>query len=377
MKVLIIHSFYSIDGGENKRVLEDVEMFKSKGHEVMLYSKKNVTNYFQDIFELLISPFNPFVYFQLKRLLKRFKPDVIHIHNTWYKLGPSAYLAVKVSNVKLFQSLHNLRFFCANAFMLRNGNECTKCLDSKIFSIKYSCYKNRVLSAMSSLHYFIIGKISLFTQSNFYFFSPNYYFDRLIKDLYGLEDANIIKFPNYVKDFQLIPEEKMRLPTKYFLIVGRNSNEKGLDKFLELWKSINLDTKLVIVSPDNLSIGNKNIIYLKNISDEQLAYIYKNSKCVIIPSNWVEGFPRVIIETSSVNKPIIMSDKIAISQLDSLKEYALTFNLESRETLEKALEQLDNKTNDSEFQFRNWYIENFSKDAYLDNILNEYKATVK
>jgi glycosyltransferase involved in cell wall biosynthesis len=377
MKVLIVHSFYSIDGGENKRVLEDVEMFKSRGHEVELYSKNNVTNYFQDIFELLISPFNPFVYFQLKRLIKRFKPDVVHVHNTWYKLGPSAYFAIKISNAKLFQSLHNLRFFCANAFMLRNGNECTKCLDNKIFSIKYSCYKNRVLSAMSSLHYLIIGKISIFTQSNFYFFSPNYFFDRLIKDLYGLEDANIVKFPNYVKDFQLIPEEKLNLPTEYLLIVGRNSNEKGLDKFLELWKSLDTDLKLVIASPDNLSIGSKNIFYLNNTSDEQLAYVYKNSKGVIIPSNWVEGFPRVIIETSSVNKPIIMSDKIAISQLDSLKEYVLTFNLESKETLEKALEELDNKINDSQFQFRNWYIENFSKDAYLDNIFNEYKAKVK
>ena len=105
MKVLIVHSFYSIDGGENKRVLEDVEMFKSRGHEVELYSKNNVTNYFQDIFELLISPFNPFVYFQLKRLIKRFKPDVVHVHNTWYKLGPSAYFAIKISNAKLFLSL--------------------------------------------------------------------------------------------------------------------------------------------------------------------------------------------------------------------------------------------------------------------------------
>ena len=136
---------------------------------------------------------------------------------------------------------------------------------------------------MSSLHYLIIGKISIFTQSNFYFFSPNYFFDRLIKDLYGLEDANIVKFPNYVKDFQLIPEEKLNLPTEYLLIVGRNSNEKGLDKFLELWKSLDTDLKLVIASPDNLSIGSKNIFYLNNTSDEQLAYVDKNSKGVIIP----------------------------------------------------------------------------------------------
>ena len=40
MKILIVHSFYSVDGGENKRVSEDLEMFKSEGHEVLLYSKK-------------------------------------------------------------------------------------------------------------------------------------------------------------------------------------------------------------------------------------------------------------------------------------------------------------------------------------------------
>ena len=75
------------------------------------YIQKNVTNIIQDIFELLISPFNPFVYFQLKRLINKFKPDVIHIHNTWYKLGPAAYFALKISSANVFQSLHNLRFF--------------------------------------------------------------------------------------------------------------------------------------------------------------------------------------------------------------------------------------------------------------------------
>ena len=167
------------------------------------------------------------------------------------------------------------------------------------------------------------------------------------------------------------------MPSEYYLIVGRSSNEKGLDQFLKLWKSINIDTKLIIVSADNLSIGNKNIIYLNNTSDEQLAYIYKNSKGVIVPSNWVEGFPRVIIETSSVNKPIIMSDKIAISKLDSLKNYAMTFSLDSKETLEKALKELDDEINNPKFQFRDWYIENFSKEAYLKNIFKKYEAEVK
>ena len=373
MKILIIHSFYSIDGGENKRVLEDVEMFKSKGHEVMLYSKKNVTNYFQDILGLLISPFNPFVYFQLKRLLKTFNPDVIHIHNTWYKIGPAAYFALSKSKTNIFQSLHNLRFFCANAFMIRNGEECTKCLDSRFYAIKYSCYKNRGLSAISSFHYYLISKMRVFRKNNFYFFSPNYYFDKLIKNIFRLDDANIIEFPNYVKDFRAIKEKKILIPNKYYLVVGRSSIEKGLNIFLGLWKLLDIKEKLVIVSPENLSIGNKNIIYLNNPSDDELAYIYKNCKAVIVPSNWVEGFPRVIIEASSVNKPIIISDKIAIAKLEALQNHITTFNLESLESLEKAISITKRFENSSDYNFRSWYDNNFSRNAYLKTIFDSYK----
>lgn len=373
MKVLIIHSFYSIDGGENKRVLEDVEMFKSSGHEVELYSKNNVTNFFQDIFGLLISPFNPFVYFQIKRLIKSFNPEVIHIHNTWYKIGPAAYLAIRNSKANLFQSLHNLRFFCANAFMLRNGEECTKCLDSRLYAIKYNCYKNRGLSALSSLHYHIIGKLRVLRNENFYFFSPNYYFDELLTNLFSLEDANIIDFPNYVQDFQFIKEKNILLPNEYYLVVGRSSIEKGLDVFLELWNMLNIKEKLVIVSPENLSIGNNNIIYLNNPSDNQLAYTYKNAKAVIVPSNWVEGFPRVIIETSSVNKPIIISDKIAITKLENLQNYITTFNLQSLESLKAALSITKQFQDSSDYHFRSWYENNFSKEAYLKSIFDSYK----
>ena len=373
MKILIIHSFYSIDGGENKRVLEDVEMFKSEGHEVILYSKKNVTNYFHDILWLFLSPFNPLVYFQVKKLINSFNPDVIHIHNTWYKVGPAAYFALSKSKANIFQSLHNLRFFCANAFMLRNGEECTKCLDSRFYAIKFSCYKNRGLSAISSLHYFIISKMRVFRKNNFYFFSPNYYFDKLIKNIFRLENTNIIDFPNYVKDFQTLKEKNILIPNEYYLVVGRFSIEKGLNIFLELWKLLDIEEKLVIVSPENLSIGNKNIIYLNNPSDEELAYIYKNSRAVIVPSNWVEGLPRVIIETSSVNKPIIISDKIAITKLEILQNYITTFNLESLESLEKAISITKQFEDSSDYNFRSWYDKNFSREAYLKTIFDSYK----
>ena len=55
----------------------------------------------------------------------------------------------------------------------------------------------------------------------------------------------------------------------------------------------------------------------------------------------------------------------------------MTFSLDSKETLEKALKELDDEINNPKFQFRDWYIENFSKEAYLKNIFKKYEAEVK
>jgi glycosyltransferase involved in cell wall biosynthesis len=164
------------------------------------------------------------------------------------------------------------------------------------------------------------------------------------------------------------------LPNEYYLVVGRSSIEKGLDVFLELWNMLNIKEKLVIVSPESLSIGNNNIIYLNNPSDNQLAYTYKNAKAIIVPSNWVEGFPRVIIETSSVNKPIIISDKIAITKLENLQNYITTFNLKSRESLKTAILTTKQFQDSSDYDFRSWYENNFSKEAYLKSIFDSYKS---
>lgn len=370
MKILIIHNFYKIDGGENRRVNEDILLYQQSNHEVLIYSKDNNQNVLIDIVYMIFSIFNPLVYFQVKKVLNDFNPDVIHIHNTWYKLGTAVYFAINKSSAKKFQSLHNLRFFCANAFMIRDDNECQLCLKSKWYSIKYKCYKNRLISGVSSFNSFLLKKFKVFNSNEFYFFSPNIFFSKLIKQYFNLSDDNILGFPNYTNDYYLYEKKEIDVPENFLLIIGRDSSEKGFKQFIENWNKIETSYSLVtIASNENLFINSKNLKVLNHVTDQNLAYLYNNCQAVVVPSIWKEGFPRVIIEAMSVNKPILVSDLVEISNLDDLKDSLIKINLKSSESIKNAINSLKDFKTDS----RSYFLENFTKEKYLMNITKYYE----
>jgi glycosyltransferase involved in cell wall biosynthesis len=370
MKILIIHNFYKIDGGENKRVNEDMLLYQNSDHEVVLYSKDNNQNFFINIFYMLFSIFNPLVYFQVKKILKKFNPEVIHVHNTWYKIGTAAYFAINKSSAKKIQSLHNLRFFCANAFMIRDGNECQLCLKSKWYSFKYKCYKNRLFSGISSANSFLLKKLKVFNSNEYYFFSPNKYFTELTKKYFNIGDNFILGFPNYTNDYHIFEKKEVDTPDNFLLIVGRDSSEKGFKQFIENWDKIETNYSLVTMSSnENLHIGRKNLTVLNGITDENLAYLYNKCIAVVVPSIWKEGFPRVIIEALSVNKPLLVSDLVEIADLDDLKDSIIKINLKSSKSIENALNSLKDLKTDS----RSYFLENFTKEKYLLGITKYYE----
>lgn len=379
MKLLIIHNFYVIDGGENKRVHEDIELLERNDIEVKLFSSNNIQNKLKSIFYVLISPFNISAYFKLSKLIKNFNPDVIHVHNTWYRMGFMVYLVLKKQSIPVFQTLHNLRFFCANALMYRNNSDCDLCLTSKFYSIKYSCYKNRLVSMVSSFNNFLILKSKVFNGNNFWFFSPNPYVSSLLSKKLKIGKNKILNFPNYVEDFLSVePDNSLKLEN-YLLIVSRNSSEKGVKEFLNVWKELNTEFNLAIVggSPETLNIGNNKIKFFSNISVNKLAYLYQNCFAVVIPSTWKEGFPRVIIESSSVNKPVILSENIEISKLDEIKEFSFTYNIKKRSDFKRALENVEQKLKNGDAGSRSWYEKYYTEEKYISYLLGSFKKAVE
>ena len=99
-----------------------------------------------------------------------------------------------------------------------------------------------------------------------------------------------------------------------FLYVGRFKKDKGAIYLANLFKNQLKEYFLTVVGTNkkiiNKKFYSKNINYLNSISDvKKLIKIYDSSKIFILPS-YIEGFPKVISESLSRLKPIIIFEDI-------------------------------------------------------------------
>jgi len=96
------------------------------------------------------------------------------------------------------------------------------------------------------------------------------------------------------------------------LYVGRINPEKGILKFIEMFKELKLDAKLTVLSKNKVSSEkNKNIKFLGyGFNTESLINVYDDHNIMILPS-YTEGHPQVVIEALSRKRPVIIFEEIS------------------------------------------------------------------
>ena len=99
----------------------------------------------------LSAVWSPSGYRTMDEALTRFRPDIVHVHNTFPLLSPSIYWAAQKHNIPVVQTLHNYRLTCTNGLLMRDGRPCEDCVGRlPLPALKHRCYKNS-LAATGSL----------------------------------------------------------------------------------------------------------------------------------------------------------------------------------------------------------------------------------
>src|SRR5258708_7480538 len=129
MKILMINDYKDTIGGTEIYMLRTTERLRKRGHDVLVFTS-GVTS--QDYFspsyntsftKYMIRIFHFSSYKMVKRLLKEFTPDVVHVHGISNELSPSILLAIKGTPV--IMTVHNnLLVNAVSLLSLRSGTEC-------------------------------------------------------------------------------------------------------------------------------------------------------------------------------------------------------------------------------------------------------------
>lgn len=351
MRILSVHNYYKIRGGEDESCKSEKSLLRERGHLVDEYEKDNISIPSYRSLQLAAQTiWSQESYRAVRKKLQQHSYDVIHVQNSFPLISPSVYYAAQAEGVPVIQTIRNYRLLCPNALFFRQGNVCEDCLNKAIPlpGVIHGCYRNNRLASgitagMISIHRLLktwdrkVDKYIALTH-----FARN----KLIQG--GLPANKIIVKPNFVNPDPGVGSGK----GEFALYVGRLSVEKGLDTLLSAWDKLHSPFPLRIVGDGPLSelVLNKikespHISWLGRKSIDEVHQLMGEASFLIFPSKWYETFGRVAIEAFAKGTPVIASQIGAIAELVEHKRTGLQFQpgdpLDLAEQVEWALSHPD------------------------------------
>ncbi len=329
MKILIVHNRYLIRGGEDECVDSEIALLESHGHQIIKYIQnndkiKNIPKWKLGIRTI----WNQQDYWQIRDLISREKPDVVHVHNFFPLVSPAVYYAANHEQTPVIQSLHNYRLWCLNAYLFRNDQVCEDCLGKiPILGVARKCYResyvaSATIASMLTIHR-ALGTWQKMVDA--YLVLTEFAKAKFIEG--GLPASKILIKPNFISEQEVGSGDQ-----DFVLSVGRLSSEKGISTLLNAWQQLGDKIPLKIVGDGDLqplveqaAQHNRSIEYLGRKPIEQVYELMGQAKALIFPSLCFEGLPRTIVESFAKGTPVIASNLGSMSSLISHQKTGLHF----------------------------------------------------
>lgn len=315
MRILVAHNAYQQRGGEDAVVESEVTLLRNHGHQVQVYSQHNdALNHMPRAVAAMSTIWSQQSASDVDALCSRFRPDVIHVHNTFPLISPSLYWAAAKQHVPVVQTLHNFRLLCPQAIFLRDGKICEDCIGKVPWrAVTHKCYResamqSAVITSMLATHRAIgtyRNRVTRYIALNK--FARNKYIEG------GLPADRFRIKPNFVPSTDLPSWEGRRSG----LYVGRLSSEKGLDVLAGAVRLLG-DAPLDVIGSGPLESLAREAFGARCLGyrplDEILTRMGK-ARYLVLPSICYENSPRTIVEAFSCGLPVIASRLGALADI--------------------------------------------------------------
>ena len=316
MKILAVHNAYQQPGGEDSVFEQEVRLLERHGHEVETYRKSNREIEHYSIGERLeLIPKTVWrgeTHREMKDLLGRVKPRVVHVHNTFMLISPSIYSACREAGVPVVQTLHNYRLLCPAATFFREGAVCEECPEHSLWrGVRYGCYRHsRSASAVTALMLAVHRRRHTWTRSIALFVAVSEFVKgKFVEN--GFPPGRIFVKPNFVDPD---PGARSEGEGDYALYAGRLSEEKGVETLLEAWRQLRQAIPLVIAGdgPERPRLEAKAaglsiplVRFCGHITRQKLSETMKQARFLVFPSRWYETFGMTIVEAFACGIPVL------------------------------------------------------------------------
>ncbi len=314
MKILQVHNYYRLPGGEDRVVCLEKKMLTARGHRVIRFTRDNRR----------IDGFSPIkkagLFFSaawardscrdLAGMIRQERPDIAHFHNTVPLISAAAYHVCQKLGVPVVQTVHNYRAICPSAVLFREGRICRECRGrAMIPALRHGCYRGSrtqtaALVAAAWTHS-LLGTMKREVDA-FIALSPQ--MKGILTDA-GLPAAKITVKPNFSDRVRALPPA----PSGHALFLGRLSPEKGLSTLIRAWMDVpTLPLKIAGQGPLDEKLrreaqGLAHVEFTGHVAGRGLMDLTRQSRFIIHASECLEGFPMAIVEAFSLGRAVLSS----------------------------------------------------------------------
>ncbi|MFA7087918.1 MAG: glycosyltransferase [Patescibacteria group bacterium] len=336
MKILQVNKFYYPRGGADKYFLWLSEALEKAGHQVAVFSMdhpKNIKTSWSSYFVSRISfneggfknklktPGRVIYSFATKkkfnRLIKDFKPDIIHIHNIYHHLSPSILDVAAKHKIPVVMHLHDYKLISPDYNLLDNNiSESGKINIKKYYRYLFGkAVKNsRLATGLAVLEMYLHHSVlKIYRRNISILIAPSRFMKEAVIAAGWPENKIKIVYNPYSPDLKARDLSDKQAAKNYLLYFGRLNFEKGIATLLEAAAITKEKVMITGIGPEEKKL--KELAKKLGVKAEftgfksgtELSAIIQGAKAVVIPSIWPENMPLSLLEAMNLGKIIIAS----------------------------------------------------------------------
>lgn len=333
MKILFCNKYnYSFSGTE-AYMFEAMELLRSKGHEVALFSMADprgsptpYDNYFVPRTDFkkqsswlhkagLASHaiYSPGARRRIRAMVAEFQPDVAHVRNIYHHLSPSILWELNAQNVPIVYHLNDFKVLCPSYNLVLRGEACEACKGGKFWhALKEKCYPGLGARITLVAEAYFHKWLGTYRKCVDCFLAPSQFVrDKFVE--HGWDETKFEVLPH----FQLVKQANQRgsanAPLLYF---GRLSQEKGVEDLLRAMQRLpNLRLMVAGDGPErdklhqlSTGLGLTNIEFTGYLRGSELERAIANSSFTVLPSHAYETLGKTILESYAQARAVVASD---------------------------------------------------------------------
>ncbi len=333
MRILFCNKYNYAFSGTEVYLFEAMELMRSKGHEVALFSMadprgqptpydrhfvpaisfKKQSGWIHNVGLAAHAIYSREARRRMRAMIADFRPDVAHVRNIYHHLSQSILWELKAQKIPVIYHLNDFKVLCPGYNLVRRGEVCEACKGGEFRHVLTErCFPEVGVGATLMAEAYVHKWLGTYRKCVDCFLAPSQFVrDKFVE--YGWDPGRFEVLPHFQPMKPVVERSAEGAPVLFF---GRLSAEKGVDDLLHAVQRLpHLRLMVAGDGPERgrlqalaAELGLANVEFAGHLRGTKLDRAIANSRFTVLPSHAYETLGKTILESYAAGRAVVASD---------------------------------------------------------------------